>query len=210
MHACRYLSVAPCLVAYDALAKAAAAVDAAGAAAANATMMEVLGDLDALLLSAPSGGFLLGRWLRDARALALSASANGSTAADADLLEMNARAQVTSWEPTTDPTATTLPGLYDYANKAWGGLVGPFHARRYALFADAVRDAAERKAKSVDVPAYVQALSALAHAFQYETHWTNASAAEPAEPVGDVLALSRALWKKYAPRPAAGGSANRA
>ena len=128
-----FLSVAPCLQAYDALNAAASAVDGKAAASANATMTEVLSDLDTLLLSEPSGGLLMGRWIHNARNLAASAAANGSTAADPDLMEMNARAQVTSWAPQPDPNATQLDGLWDYGNKAWGGLVGPFYSRRCVL-----------------------------------------------------------------------------
>lgn len=230
-----FLSVAPCLKAYDALNAAASAVDGKAAAAANATMTEIMSDLDTLLLSEPSGGLLMGRWIRNARKLATSAATNGSTAADADLMEMNARAQVTSWAPQSDASSTKLDGLWDYGNKAWGGLVGPFYSQRcvrplvvfvaselgpsccqhlvlltvpyivgstiqfrYELFAKAIQDAATTGGK-VDISAYIQALNNLAHDFQFETHWSNSSTTEPADPVGDVVTLSRKLWQKYAP-----------
>ena len=162
-------------------------------------------------------------------------------------VKVNARAQVTSWEPVSSPTTTKIPGLYDYANKAWGGLVGPYYLRRYALYvrqalpvfffvctrvrvpkifglpvlalsvyadlvftyelkntlqAEAIVAAQSKGSKSVDMAAYEASLAHLAYEFQYETHWSNSSTTEPAEPVGDVVAISRELWKKYAPTQA--------
>ena len=191
-----YLSVAPCLAAYDALGAAAGSMSAAAAAAASASMSAVLQDLDRLLLAAPTGGFLLGRWIRAARALAPAGDG-----ASADLLEMNARAQVTSWFPVNASQAAQgkVGGLYDYANKAWGGLVAPYYLKRYALYADAVAAGAAKGAKAVDAAAYEAELARLAHDFAYGTKWANGSATEPAEPVGDAVAIARELWHKYAP-----------
>ena len=118
------------------------------ASEAKTLMTEVLEDLDTLLLTAPTGGFLLGRWIQNARALVPSNATNYS--ADADLLEMNARAQVTSWEPVVDANAKTIPGLYDYGNKAWSGLVGPYYLSWYSLYADAIAGAASAGKKKVD------------------------------------------------------------
>jgi len=83
--------VTPCNTAYDALERS---NNSAAVIAANASMASVMADLDTLLGS--SSGFLLGRWLDDARALADSP---GALASDGDFLEWNARAQVTSWSP---------------------------------------------------------------------------------------------------------------
>ena len=76
--------------------------------------------------------------------------------------------------------------------------MGPYHAQRYALYAKAVETAAATKTP-VDKKAYNTALAALAHEFQYETHWTNTSTIEPADPVGDLVPLARQLWHKYSP-----------
>lgn len=75
-----YLSVTACNAAYIALT---AASTPSAIRAANATMVEVMTDIDRLL--AASGGFLLGQWINDARAVATSA---GHTE-DADFLEWN-------------------------------------------------------------------------------------------------------------------------
>ena len=155
-------------------------------------MTSVLGDLDRLLATAATGGFLLGRWLRDARALAPAGDAEGAA-----LLEMNARAQVTSWDPVA-ANATSLPGLWDYANKAWAGLVEPFYLRRYHLYANAVAAAAAR-GEAADLGAYRASLARLAHAFSFDKRWSNSSD-EPCEPVGDAAAVGRELWNKYRPQ----------
>ena len=119
-----YISVAPCLVAYDALV---AADSASSIAAANATMSTLMDDVNALLQT--SAGFLLGQWVADARQLAVASGAPH----DADFLEWNARSQVTSWEPVTGECGgtTQMTGLWDYGNKAWAGLVSPYYKRRH-------------------------------------------------------------------------------
>ena len=81
----------PCNTAFDALEHSNTST---AVIAANASMASVMEDLDTLLGS--SSGFLLGRWLDDARALADGPEA---LASDGDFLEWNARAQVTSWSP---------------------------------------------------------------------------------------------------------------
>ena len=63
--------------------------------------------------------FSLCRWIGDARNL-------GSTEAEKDLFELNARLQVTIWGPGDT--------LNDYAAKTWGGLLKDFHARRWDAF----------------------------------------------------------------------------
>ena len=60
-----------------------------------------MADIDELL--GASFGFLLGPWIRDARAMDPSSSSSSSleysAGGDQDFLEWNARSQVTSWFP---------------------------------------------------------------------------------------------------------------
>ncbi len=78
--------------------------------------------------------------------------------------------------------------------------MAPFYLKRYQLFADAVVATAAGGGKSVDAAAYAEQLAALASSFQLDQHWTNQSATtEPADPVGDPVAVGRELWRKYAP-----------
>lgn len=75
-----YISIAACNIAYDALRDAHTTAEIIKA---NATMGMVMADLDRLL--AASGGFLLGQWISDARALAI----NAGHPEDANFLEWN-------------------------------------------------------------------------------------------------------------------------
>ncbi len=97
-----YLSLFPCVAAHDALNSA---TSQSALAAANASVVGVLSDLDSLLGSAL--GFLTGTFIRDARALGAAA---GATPGDLDLLEWNARSQISTWYP-SPPTPTNH--LYD-------------------------------------------------------------------------------------------------
>lgn len=58
---------------------------------------------------------MLGPWVAAARAAATSP-------AEADLLEFNARNQVTLWGP-----GAGGPSIVDYARKQWGGLVRSYY-----------------------------------------------------------------------------------
>jgi alpha-N-acetylglucosaminidase len=80
-----WLSISACNDAYDSLMNASSP---AAVSAANASMSTVMSDLDRLLAS--SGGFLLGQWISDARAIA----EEEMESQDADFLEWNARTQV--------------------------------------------------------------------------------------------------------------------
>lgn len=185
-----FLSLAPCLAA---LAGLSTATTGAELAAANSSMYALLTDLDELLAS--SDGFLLGTWLADARALA----ADAGHVEHADFLEWNARAQVTSWAPVlahdcNGSTGELSSNLYDYANKEWAGLVAGFHRERYTIFAEH-RAAALAAGGSFDKAAYQGALTAQACAFQHRLGGPALQAAA----VGDAVAISRELWRKYAP-----------
>ena len=184
-----FLSLQPCLAALHRLSTAETLPELA---AANASMHALLTDLDLLL--AASDGFLLGTWLSSARLLAATAGHPEHS----DFLEWNARAQVTSWEPVSGAACqggkTRLSGLYDYANKEWAGLVGRFHRERYRIYADHRRIALASGHK-FDTSAYQGDLMQQACRFQR----SGLGEVGPAQPVGDAVAISRMLWKKYLP-----------
>lgn len=81
---------------------------------------------DSLLASMPD--FMVGRWLRAARAM-------GSTAAESDHYEWNARVQITTWG---NRTAAEAGGLHDYAHKEWNGLLRDVYIPRWRRFFDAL------------------------------------------------------------------------
>lgn len=97
--------------------------DAQRVRAAGQRLLDLLADLDELLGTRRE--FLLGPWLADARAW-------GATPAEQDLLEWNARTQITLWGPVPGPADR----LRDYANRHWHGLIGSFYAERWRQYVD--------------------------------------------------------------------------
>lgn len=79
--------------------------------------LDLMDDLDELL--ATDVHFLLGKWLSDARKL-------GTTPAEKDLYEQNARWQVTVWGPYEADAV-----LFDYCNRQWSGLLKYFYKKRW-------------------------------------------------------------------------------
>ena len=181
-----YLSLFPCL---DALQGVMAARDAAGVSAAGAALASVLNDTDALL--GTQAGFLVGAWIADARRLGAAAAPN-STAADLDLLEWNARSQVTTWYPTPPGPANHL---YDYANKQWQGVTGTYYAARYARLVGLAREAAAAgRPGAVNKSAFAAALE------EVGAEWTLGRAPSsvfPEVPTGNTFVVAQQLYDKY-------------
>ncbi|WP_026309809.1 alpha-N-acetylglucosaminidase [Niabella aurantiaca] len=82
--------------------------------------LELMDDFDGLLGTRKE--FLLGKWLSDARAI-------GTTTAEKDLYEKNARGLITIWGP-YDSSAIQ----YDYSARQWNGLVRTFYKPRWEKF----------------------------------------------------------------------------
>jgi alpha-N-acetylglucosaminidase len=85
--------------------------------------------------------YLLGRWLSDARAL-------GRSDTEKQLLEWNARTQVTLWGPplfseNKQHTAISPGSPQDYAGKSWAGLFKDFYLPRQQLLVDCAKAGAE-------------------------------------------------------------------
>jgi alpha-N-acetylglucosaminidase len=92
--------------------------DTAALAAIEARFGRLLLDLDEVLGTRRE--FLLGRWIAEARAW-------GGSHAERDLLEWNARNQVTLW-------GNRESMLRDYARKEWNGLMRGFYLPRWLAF----------------------------------------------------------------------------
>ncbi|EIW77482.1 glycoside hydrolase family 89 protein [Coniophora puteana RWD-64-598 SS2] len=90
----------------------------ASVSAAGQPMLELVADLDKVLMT--NENFQLSRWTDAARSWA---NGNASYAA---YLEYNARNQITLWGPKGE--------INDYASKQWGGLVGDYYGKRWAMF----------------------------------------------------------------------------
>ncbi len=132
-------------------------------------------DMDRLL--ATRREFLLGCWLRDARACA-------TTDAEADHYEWNARTQITMWGG---------PGgmLRDYARKEWSGLMRGYYHERWRRFFDEVK-----LAMDAGLPPQWDRIQR--DLCEWECQWARRTDAYPCEAQGDAVELSRSLLAHYA------------
>lgn len=133
--------------------------------------------LDADELLATRRDFLLGCWLRDARACATSSD-------EADLCEWNARTQITMWG---------RPGgmLRDYARKEWSGLLRCFYYERWSrFFAEVTR--------SLDAGMPLDTERFQRELCDWECAWARRTDAYPHRPCGDAVAICRRLLAQYA------------
>lgn len=101
--------------------------DIAAARAEATRMNDLIAALDTLLATDPQ--FSLSQWIADARR-------HGTTPAEADAYEKNARTILSVW-------GYTDKKLNDYANRQWSGLLSGFYGKRWKMFTDAVLKAME-------------------------------------------------------------------
>ncbi|KAM5273397.1 alpha-N-acetylglucosaminidase [Ctenodactylus gundi] len=137
---------------------------------------KLLPDLDAVLAS--DSRFLLGRWLEQARAVAVSE-------AEADLYEQNSRYQLTLWGPEGN--------ILDYANKQLAGLVADYYAPRWCLFVETLTDSLSR-----GVP--FQRREFDKNVFQLEQAFVFSRKRYPTQPQGDTVDLAKKIFLKYNPQ----------
>ena len=140
---------------------------------ASAKMQRLVREVDELLGTRKE--FLLGNWLEDARHW-------GTTDAERDRLEWNARRVLTLWGDTTV--------LRDYSCRQWSGLLNGFYLQRWELFHGHLEKALTA-GKPFDAKAFSSALFAL------EKQWSDSHESYPRQPHGDSIALSRRLWTQY-------------
>lgn len=113
---------------------------------------------------------LFGRWIADARAAA-------ADEAEADRLEFDARAVVTTWG---DRSAVNA-GLNDYANREWQGLVGTYYTDRWERFFQSIQTSFEtgNAPQAIDWYAVGAAFTGSTDTSEFLT-----------EPEGDIVALA--------------------
>ncbi|KAM6175280.1 alpha-N-acetylglucosaminidase [Erethizon dorsatum] len=143
---------------------------------------ELLPTLDELLAS--DCHFLLGSWLEQARAAAVSE-------AEADLYERNSRYQLTLWGPEGN--------ILDYANKQLAGLVADYYAPRWQLFVESLAHSLARA-----VPFQQHQFDR--DVFQLEQAFVLSSRRYRSQPQGDTVDLARRVFLRFAPRRVPGTS----
>jgi alpha-N-acetylglucosaminidase len=150
--------------------------DAAALRKLSDKMLGLIRDLDEL--TGTRCEWLLGVWLADARSW-------GATPAEKDLCERNARELLTTW--------TSHDNITDYANRQWNGLLGDFYYHRWEMWLKALNDSL----------AHGTALNTTITRNQireWELSWTRQTNGHFAtKPHGDVIAISKKLFKKYGP-----------
>uniref|UniRef100_A0A8C5WDK7 Alpha-N-acetylglucosaminidase n=1 Tax=Leptobrachium leishanense TaxID=445787 RepID=A0A8C5WDK7_9ANUR len=136
---------------------------------------DLLPELDALLSSQPH--FLLGRWLEAAHSMA-------STQAEAALLDMNARNQLTLWGPDGN--------ILDYANKQLGGLVADYYKERWTLFLWFLVDSL-----NTGVPFNGKKFNEAV--FGVENNFLSNGKVYSANPTGSTIEITKKIFLKYYP-----------
>ena len=90
-------------------------------------LLEIFDDLDRILASGEH--FLLGSWLKDAKAL-------GTNQMEKFNYEYNAKNQITLWGPKGE--------IRDYANKQWAGVISDYFKPRWKIFLEALYDSLDK------------------------------------------------------------------
>jgi len=135
--------------------------------------LDMINDIDTLL--ATDRYSLLGNWIESAKRLGVNKD-------EKNILEFNARNQITLWGPTGQIT--------DYANKNWAGLVSSYYLKRWYSLLIYLQICLDLKQPYND-PTYFNDV------MKFQLDWNHDNAIFPTHPVGDVIALSEKLIKKY-------------
>ena len=174
---------------YSDMAGAYKAGDMARFDGAKARFLDLMDDFDALLGTRRE--FLLGAWIADARRW-------GTTRAEQDLYERNARLLLTLWGPPSRDAE-----LHDYACRQWSGLVKGFYRQRWErlfayLSAQPPGYTEEKLYRVMGRPGdesseFYRSLSA------WEYAWCDGHESYSAEPEGDSVSTARRLLEKWRP-----------
>lgn len=153
-------------------------------AAMNAKAEEMLGiinDVDRVLST--QSYFLVGRWIRDARAW-------GADEKEADYFESNARNLITTWSDKD-------MDLNDYASRSWAGVVKSYYGVRWKMFFDAVNNALDNGGEFGDKEAV--AYKNIVTTFE-KTWWEQRLGKFATETTGNSKTIAKELFAKYRDR----------
>lgn len=142
----------------------------------GAELIDILVDMERLL--ATDDHFLLSTWLRGAKS-------QGTNQAERDLYEWNARTQITLWG------ANSTSIVFDYACKAWSGLVADYYIPRWSLFIEEVTKYMIR-GKAIDMGRINEKILT-----RVELPFISAKKVYPDKTVGDSFQVVKELHSKY-------------
>jgi len=137
-------------------------------------MLGVLDDMDQLLNTQHC--FLLGKWLKDARAF-------GKTSAEKRYYEENARVIITTW-------GRKGQELNDYASRNWAGLTKTYYRERWKMFIDQVINAVKSN-RPFDEKGFHEKVTS------FEVNWTKKTHGYSSVTTGNTAAIASKLVKKY-------------
>jgi alpha-N-acetylglucosaminidase len=126
-------------------------------------------------LLATHHNFLLGRWLENAKRW-------GTTDAERNRLEWNARRVLTLWGQTTR--------IDDYARKDWAGMVGGYYLHRWHAYFDHANEALKQD-RPFDADTCNEQLR------KWMIQWSEQREQYPTEPRGSSVAVANRLWHQY-------------
>lgn len=161
---------------------------------------QLLLDVDSLIRPRPE--YSLAKWITDARS-------HGSTEAEKNLYEKNARALVTVWGPIEGAD----PGIPDYGWREWSGLIKDFYVKRWQMHHAMLRqhlvdgtEYTEEGLPQTHGRESFRANSFFSKLGDWELNWVNTPTPVDA-PVtrGDEVVLARQFHDQYAPLIRAAG-----
>jgi alpha-N-acetylglucosaminidase len=164
--------------------------DRAAFASASREFLELLTDVD--LICATRSEYNFGKWVSDARRW-------GATDAERALYEYNASMLVTLWGPEDGKGAQQI---FDYSWREWGGLIRSYYLPRWEMFFRYLNEHPDYKEAGLSQVHGREAFRAndfYRGLADWEIAWTRQHHDLPAEPVGDPVALSAQLLRKYQP-----------
>ena len=157
---------------YDEIVAAYKARDRKTLAYTSRRFLDMLLLQDSLLATMPD--FMVGRWIASARAL-------GTTKAESDHYEWNARVQITTWG---NRHAAETGGLREYAHKEWSGVLRDFYYPRWKQYLDALAESLEGK----PMPEF--------DFYASDEKWTLQHNAYPSVAQGDPVAVAQEIFAR--------------
>ena len=138
------------------------------------TFLGVLRDLDRLLSQIDI--FKLENWTESARNVCDEIP--GTTEADRDWMEWNARTLITLWGP---EESAEKGKLHDYSSRQWGGFLNDFYLARWEMFFKALEEG-----RTITSQEW----------FKWEEAWTHGKTITKV-PDEDPVAIAEELFNKY-------------
>lgn len=142
----------------------------------SSQFLSVMDDLDKLL--GTQKGFLLGKWLNDAKKW-------GTTPEEKKLYEKNARNLITLWGGKSST-------LNEYSCRQWSGMIRGFYKPRWEQYFKYVIARMEQN-KVIDQKMFDERIK------NWEWEWVHATENYSSEPSGNSVTSANQLYKKYKP-----------